>query len=47
MILFSQEEIARFRERLKGDPTPLDGLYKNCERVLTHGVKIPKTALAT
>ena len=29
MILFSQEEVARFRERLKGDPTPLDGLYKS------------------
>ena len=47
MILFSQDEIARLRAKVKDNPALLDGLRKGCEQVLRYGVKIPKTALAT
>ncbi len=47
MVLFSQEDVRRFHEKLKTDQSVLDGLRKGCERVVQHGIKIPKTGIAT
>ena len=47
MVLFSEQEIARLRERLKQDDSVLQGLYRGCERVKRFGVKVPKTGIAT
>ena len=47
MVLFSEEERVRLRKRLEADQTILEGLRKGCERVMRHGVKVPKTGIAT
>ncbi len=47
MVLFSEKEIARFRERLREDDSILAGLRKGCERVKRFGIKVPKTGIAT
>lgn len=47
MTLFSEQDIARFRARLKEDDSILEGLRKGCEPVVRFGVKVPRTGVAT
>ncbi len=47
MVLFSNEEILRLREKLKNDMSHVDRLREGCESLLKQGINIPKSGVAT
>ncbi len=47
MVLFTPQEIERFRKRAKEDPSILRELYARCENAVKYGVRIQKTGVGT
>jgi len=47
MVLFTQKEIDRMRERLPENPSVLKELYARCENAVKHGIRIQKTGIGT
>ncbi len=47
MVLFTQEELKRLRERVRKDRSALDELYGRCRYAVQHGIRIQKTGQGT